>query len=285
MTLVLSCITRDFIVQVSDRRLTWLNGPNSGSVADDERNKAVVVCNRLVFAYSGLAEIGSLRTDDWLLEVIRRATVKSYNVRAVVSAIATEATDAFRRLVLSRHLKRHAFVAAGWVKLAREAPLVPVIVSISNAVDDRWRWQRVASDQFIVLHALLRPSGRAELRCTGQHLEELKAKRLRRQIDRCIEHNAGPGACVEILAKAIRDAARTRDTIGANLLAVSLPIAATAHEPSLSMPVRSSFASDAVTSVYLAAGDEIGVLYGPHYTCGGFSYSDIELRSGLELSG
>jgi len=39
MTLVLSCITQGFVVQVSDRRFTWFNGPNAGQVADDNRNK------------------------------------------------------------------------------------------------------------------------------------------------------------------------------------------------------------------------------------------------------
>ena len=67
MTLVLNLITESWAIQVSDRRLVWLD---RGKIVrkDDERNKAVMWCNRLAFAYTGLAELGPMRepTDEWL---------------------------------------------------------------------------------------------------------------------------------------------------------------------------------------------------------------------------
>ena len=118
MTLVLSCITPDYAIQVSDRRLTWVNGPNAGQVADDNRNKAVVVCNKLTFAYNGLAEIGAARTDEWLLDVVGRVPLEQ-----VLSTVGPEATAAFLGIRASSSVKRHAFVVVGWgILSARRTP-------------------------------------------------------------------------------------------------------------------------------------------------------------------
>ena len=54
MTLILDCIARDAVFQVSDRRLT---GAYGGTAVDDQSNKAVVVDGRIVFGYTGLASL------------------------------------------------------------------------------------------------------------------------------------------------------------------------------------------------------------------------------------
>ena len=52
MTLVLTALTQHEVIQVSDRRFTYLSG---GSVVrrDDEKNKAVLFCGRLMFGFTG----------------------------------------------------------------------------------------------------------------------------------------------------------------------------------------------------------------------------------------
>jgi hypothetical protein len=66
MTLVLTALTEHEVIQVSDRRFTYVKG---GSVVrrDDEKNKAVLFCGRLMFGFTGLGELGVERqTDLWL---------------------------------------------------------------------------------------------------------------------------------------------------------------------------------------------------------------------------
>ena len=65
MTLVLSMASRDFVIQVADRRVTTFK---RGTVAcyDDNANKQTIYCNRMVFGYTGLAKIGATTTDVWL---------------------------------------------------------------------------------------------------------------------------------------------------------------------------------------------------------------------------
>lgn len=68
MTLVLSLISESWAIQVSDRRLVYV-GPDGTVVRrDDEKNKAILWCNRVAFSYSGLGELGpgGEGTDTWL---------------------------------------------------------------------------------------------------------------------------------------------------------------------------------------------------------------------------
>lgn len=66
MTLILSLLTHAFTVQVSDRRLTRLDG----SLFEDNENKAQFFCGQSAFAYTGLARLGTVNTDEWLLETL-----------------------------------------------------------------------------------------------------------------------------------------------------------------------------------------------------------------------
>ena len=73
MTLILSCIAKDYIVQVSDRRLslvTRVGGRLNVKPIEDKSNKAVVFCGALSFAYTGLANLQGKKTDVWLLDVL-----------------------------------------------------------------------------------------------------------------------------------------------------------------------------------------------------------------------
>jgi hypothetical protein len=63
MTLIMTALAPGVVAQVSDRRLTV-----NGSLHDDLAIKAICVCcrdARFCLAYTGLAEIGQMRTDIW----------------------------------------------------------------------------------------------------------------------------------------------------------------------------------------------------------------------------
>jgi len=53
MTLVLSLATPDYVVQVSDRRLT----DPTGKTVNENSNKSVLLTNRMAFGYTGLARL------------------------------------------------------------------------------------------------------------------------------------------------------------------------------------------------------------------------------------
>jgi hypothetical protein len=71
MTLVLSFGSSDFVVQVSDRRLTAYQ-PNKITYVDDV-NKSVLYGDRISFAYTGLASICGQPTERFLMEKLLKS--------------------------------------------------------------------------------------------------------------------------------------------------------------------------------------------------------------------
>ena len=56
MTMILTCLTKDFIIQSSDRRISQVKN-NEVRWYDDQSNKALVYKSQFVFAYTGQATI------------------------------------------------------------------------------------------------------------------------------------------------------------------------------------------------------------------------------------
>src|SRR5688572_27034046 len=202
MTLILTCLTPTLVIQVSDRRLSWLTGPKAGQPTDVEQNKSVVVCNRICFAYSGPSNIGGKRTDLWLTEVVAR--VQPYSLRRILEEVRHSAERELTGTGL-RQYGRLAFVAAGWAKRIREGQLEAIVFSIANALDDSWRWKRSAEDTFVQrMWPLSSSVSDIELIETGVSLGTALRIDVERQLRRCHEHSAGPEAFVRVLAGAIR---------------------------------------------------------------------------------
>ena len=68
MTLILSVLTDDYVLQTSDRRATFVDLTTAVvSRHEDETNKAVVFDNQFTFAGTGFGEINQVQAADWLM--------------------------------------------------------------------------------------------------------------------------------------------------------------------------------------------------------------------------
>jgi hypothetical protein len=269
MTLVLSFLSREQIVQVSDRRVTLVTGPQVGDVLDDDRNKIIVVHNRFVISYSGLAEIGRTRTDEWIVTISR--DVRPYSPKGLVNAIRQHATIAFRGLHIDPALKRHAFVLAGWVRLSPGAGLAPIVIAISNALDQYWQWRDHAADEFTVIEATLSSTELFSLTETGARLSHSQNATLQRELMACVRRQLPPLAAARLLANAIRDVSSQNTTVGQNLLAVSLPLQATAGGPAISVSRDLAMRSDMIAALNFR-GDGKPIWHGPHLIAGDMDF-------------
>jgi hypothetical protein len=223
MTLILSAFYNDFVIQVSDRRLTHPDG----SLYDDESNKAILLENRIAIGYSGLAFINGQKTDDWIAQTLINIQAKSQSqdIAYLMTELSLEATRVFEKIQLGKSIKKLAIVGVGWMFLQEDNGLAsPIFLSLSNAQTNRFEWLGEAEDKF-VLHPLL---GRSEnqgffILTTGQTIPSLDFKRLGRQIKRCFEHNTGPEPVVRLLADAIQKRSTQENTVGKTLMAVCIP--------------------------------------------------------------
>ncbi len=137
MTLIITAVTRDGIVQVSDRRLT-----KDGQSYGDFSNKAVCVsCSDgpLAISYTGLAEIGGQRTDEWLAECLASIIDDQTDTLSVLEALQKRTTSTFAHLRIPQEQQELTFVLAGpRLRLA-------VFGYVSNVLD--WTGKRLPGVQ------------------------------------------------------------------------------------------------------------------------------------------
>jgi len=277
MTLVLTCLTKRFVIQASDRRLTFADGPRRGQIKDDERNKAVVLANAATFAYTGLAEIGPEgRTDYWLLDVL----IASPTLREVYRNLKTGATREFREIAtrLPNLDRRHAFVAGGWTRASRDAnaPMVPYVATVSNAVDPSGDGLRAPTDEFQFHQRFLNPATPFYAHAVGARFEKDDRARFELSLRKVLKRNAEPTAMAQCLVRAIRATSVRHPVVGQSVLVVSLPkTMAERGGAFLRISETGRFDPDAATSVYFPANSMHPENYAAHFMSGaGVSYRD-----------
>src|SRR4051795_10366065 len=107
VTLILSAVSPRWAMQASDRRVSYEAIP-----ADDERNKAVFVAERMTFAYTGRASIGGTDTAEWFQTQIARELGSGAGLEAALAGVAKMMSGYLR--TLTDQDRRHAFVGVGW---------------------------------------------------------------------------------------------------------------------------------------------------------------------------
>jgi hypothetical protein len=141
MTLIITALADDAVVQVSDRRLTCPDGSDFAENA----NKAICFdCAdaHVSLAYTGLAQIGATRTDHWLVDLLTDHRLTSESFPVAVEAVARLATERFRAL---RHLGNRrplSLVFGGF------GPRGPLMALVSNFEDSSGKRLPSVSDTF-----------------------------------------------------------------------------------------------------------------------------------------
>jgi hypothetical protein len=222
VTLVLSFGASDFIVQVSDRRLTAVS--SSGTSHIDNVNKGILVGNRVCFAYTGLAYIDGKSTDRYLADILLKNTVKDFEPWA--EHIAENATQSFNKIHYARVYKRHAFIGIGWIQNYGEARLYPFLIRISNFFRVGDINGRAEADDAFTVHVSV--FGRVNKRpwgwiATGAHLQEYERKWLVKRLNGCAEKQVGPYPVARLFIETIRRVARRDTTVGKDLLITVIP--------------------------------------------------------------
>lgn len=112
MTLLFTALSDEYVVQVSDRRLT-----RNGNLYDDEANKGIYVgCADATFsiAYTGLGEIGGQRTDEWVVDYLASTNAGNLPFRELFKLFHEEVASRFSRFRRLGDKRRISFVFAGF---------------------------------------------------------------------------------------------------------------------------------------------------------------------------
>ncbi len=141
MTLVVVAGGTEYVVQLSDRRLTA-----GHTVTTDESGKAAVLhCRnaRVACGFTGLAEVAGFRTYQWIAESLAASAKPDCTLGGILSRFRTRATDTFRDHPCLRHVARRdrrlSILFAGFLQTDAEPRVVEALVTnyqdYANAFD------------------------------------------------------------------------------------------------------------------------------------------------------
>ncbi len=233
MTLILNVLTRDYVVQVSDRRLV----SPGGSIFEDDRNKSILYKHHAVFGYTGTAALtptptghgGTHRlealpgfphhayTDEWLLAVLADASGKDFG--HVIDSVGMEASKAVARSNLVD--PRLRIMSVGFVPFTdRPDDLTAASWSISN-YDDSGALRKSDGSEF-VLAARRIEADESFVLVPSSDLPPEIATRAQRTLRKAVERG-GPRAVARELCATVRAVADKRKGVGRNLLVVTVP--------------------------------------------------------------
>ena len=281
MTLILNCLTDDYVLQVSDRRLTFAGGSRSGQVMDDDRNKAVVWNGIIAFAYTGVTPVDDENTDIWLTRTLIDAAKAglSLELPPLLSFLRDSATSAFARLArLHGRTFHHTFVGIGWAQ-RDQGQILPFICSISNELDENGSWLAQAQTTFNWRgHAVSGSDTLLQFSSAGQPLDTAHVNRIQRELRRVIKGGAGPQSATRFLVEAVRSVARRNKTVGSNLMVTCLPRKpaerAILGERSISL---ASASPKLEFNSFQYMSDRTTVSYGPHCIFGTQYIGDMKI--------
>lgn len=254
MTLILSCVTEEFAVQVSDRCLSDLR---TGKAIEQEANKAVFLSNRVAFAFTGLAEIEGKPADVWLRDVLASHESISDGVQLIVD----ESTRAFAGMPGSAAAKRQAFVGIGWARFPdRGDDLLPFGVTITNALTQDG-WLSEAQPEFVGDVRILVGDAPFLWTDVGGLPPDRKAK-LNRAIRKQVDRGLSAATLAELFIRETRAMADINPRIGRGLMVSSIPKSVTeTHD----LTALSSLPTDAeLTFAHLRHDDSVETREGPH---------------------
>lgn len=230
MTMVISVITRDAVFQASDRRLVYLEPDGSTRLKDDNRNKAVMYGNQMVFAYTGLADIGPRRepTDQWIGAVLNEHAPTTENHAVLLEALRIRMMERLRHPLyakLDSSMTGHEIVACAWARFedSDEGILDPYISWVSNLRSSDGLAMRQPPGSCARGLSRLPRDGDIQSLVSGQQLSPEHHLAFRADLR---DTQGDMSRIVDVLAFHIRLAAETNTSIGKALLVSVLPRAA-----------------------------------------------------------
>ena len=224
VTMILTCLTKDYVVQASDRRLSIVSNGNVQAVTDHS-NKAIVYNRHFVFAYTGTSQFGIDHTSDWVAQ--RLSEEKS--LEDAVFHLRDRANGVMKYFYPTSSRAKEkmvGFVGAGFAEMKERGSwsLKPMRIMIANFVEERngnWSW----SKEFGLTHEELQPGQSHKLFVSGRPLKSKRHILLNKILRWCLRSKSarGPETIGRLLAREILKAAAEDEAIGTNIMCTFVP--------------------------------------------------------------
>lgn len=258
MTLVLTCATREVVVQVSDRRLTLPNG----QLFDDNTTKAVCYCGRVAIGYTGVAKIQGSDTAEWIAKTL----APHDQLEPALAAVATSLAPIIGAQPI-------AIVASGWATLEEKNPRA-FVCTVSNFQDEHGVWLQKARPEITRSLEWLDPGEPYLLSIAGQQLTANEQSSLDQEIRQALKEKNIPFGLAEALGEQVRrisdDGSERGKKVGKGLIVQAL--SRTAVERQLAegeVLILTPLAAGANSAIYVAPEGSADEWESPWLVCGG----------------
>jgi hypothetical protein len=253
MTLVLSALTQDCVLQAIDRRLT--NGVK-GQVVSRDTNKAIFFAHAMLFGYTGPARIGG-DTAKWIADTLASGHTDEECFGALVDGL----NEQIARLSGARGPTPVAVDGVGWAVDRDTGAIGPRLIRVSNFIGSNGQQLGQVAPRVQVFDGMLKRHVLLNMRAAGQPVPV----EIGRFWERTIKHGLKKSAPMDEIGKHlvgfIRQVARGNPLVGSGVLLSAVPRAAI-QEPSgfviAAMPMDRE-----PTFKYFPEGSDFGIEKGP----------------------
>ncbi len=229
MTMILTCLTKDFIVQASDRRLVYRQGRKI-LYKEDDRNKALIYENHTVFAYTGLATLSNQKfAIDWAAELLAQPPTL-HDAMVYLCECATRLMETQPFSGYPDDQRRLGFVGAGFINYVEATTTTrrPGYLIISNFMNHEGEPQPPPYNKFRAYFNLPIPLDEPTFTLfrAGQLLPGDSEKQLNRTLRRYFQKKQNTVRHETIgwlLTRAIQEAAATNEKVGKNVICTFVP--------------------------------------------------------------
>ena len=217
MTQILAALTQEYVLVVSDRRLTFVSGQRKGQILDDDTCKLVSLCGVWGIAYTSFSELEGVSTHEWI--ALRLAETNCRNPYVAAQVLSAHGARALKAAPFPLEL---TFLIAGWRQSSTE-PLQPHFLLVTNMHNQRGDLRVSPSEDLTVFERRLGPNELYASRVIGQSLPAGRGKHLDRFFRRLLRHGVGPKPAMYAFASEISNTSNNRLGVGNKLLAFSIP--------------------------------------------------------------
>ncbi len=278
MTQILTTITKEYVLLVADRRLTFLPGPMQGQVADDDACKLVSLCNICGIGYTGLAQIEAIPTHEWIAKVL---ALEQCSDPAKATQILTERANAALSNV-PLDLRRQTFVIVGWTYFQGLTGLRPFVCAITNMLDPSGAPLPATASTFSVLGpSALKDGQDLAIHVIGQRLRLERGQRLERNLHKLVSKEISAKAALRLLVDEVIHTSGYSSTVGNKVLGLCIPRRAvqSSIESGRSVLLAAQPNEDAASFCYYDPTYSELQQYGPTITCGGSAVTDVKTEN------
>lgn len=259
MTLIVSLLTHDLAIQVSDRRYSFVRADGTIDRREDDHNKAVLLCGRVAIGFTGLGVLNRKHTDDWILAAL--SDERCTTAHGAASTLQKRTIEAFRQAPQSSYFGEHTVVGVGWEPETN----LPILFHVSNSQDENGQPTQPTAGSF----AIYRPQPPGEnsfsLSLAGDAPSQERIDELRKRLRDTPARLRIPVNLADLLARFVLARANESELVGNRLMLVSLPRKALMpHGMIINGPPSMQ------TPSFLYLGPKVGDVqqFGPHCVCG-----------------